>query len=145
MINLENHKRGDQHFQVLLDEDGLIGPDGKPISLNTDVSTAANKKQATVVIDTGFSLPQLPRSFFKIFFRPVVWISSINRPAASAIYSGFHGAELYNIDTVGQVWIVPCMQEVNITFKFAGKRYSIHPLDATMYVATYVSFHSQEY
>ncbi|KAG6829512.1 hypothetical protein H0H92_004314 [Tricholoma furcatifolium] len=51
----------DLHFQVLLDENGLIGPDGKPIPIRTSVVSTANDEQLTVVIDTGFSLPQVPR------------------------------------------------------------------------------------
>jgi hypothetical protein len=109
-------RQADQHFQVLLDEDGLIGPDGQPIPLHTNVNSTSNQNQATVVIDTGFSLPQLPMD------------------AVEAIYNRFRGAELTTIDSVGQVWIVPCSQEVNITFKFAGQPYPIHPLDATLSV-----------
>lgn len=52
---------GNQHFQVLLDVDGIIGPDGESIPLRTDVLQTVNKRQATAVMDTGFSLPQLPR------------------------------------------------------------------------------------
>ncbi|KAG5644774.1 hypothetical protein DXG03_007682 [Asterophora parasitica] len=55
------HERSDQHFQVLLDENGLIGPDGKPIPIISEVESASNRKQATVVLDTGFSLPQVPK------------------------------------------------------------------------------------
>ncbi|KAF8230075.1 acid protease [Tricholoma matsutake] len=104
----------DQHFQVLLDQDGLIGPDGRPIPLRTNVTTTPNPNQATVIFDTGFSLPQIPES------------------AADAIYSRFSGAELQNIQSIGLVWILPCSQEVNITFKFAGQRYPIHPLDLSL-------------
>ncbi|KAF9464126.1 aspartic peptidase domain-containing protein [Collybia nuda] len=114
VVDVPIDRRTDQHFQLLLDEDGLIGPDGNSIRLRTDVATTANKKQVTAVIDTGFSLPQLPRA------------------ASAAIYSRFHGAELVNIATIGQVWILPCSQEVNITFRFGGKNLPIHPLDATL-------------
>lgn len=55
---------GDQHFQILLDEDGLIGPDGKTISMRTAVDETSNKRQTTAVVDTGFSLPQLPKYVF---------------------------------------------------------------------------------
>ena len=54
------------------------------------------------------------------------------RSAVDAIYSRFRGAELKNIDSVGQLWILPCTQEVNVTFKFAGQRYPINPLDLTL-------------
>jgi hypothetical protein len=61
VVDVPIDRRTDQHFQVLLDEDGLIGPDGKSIPLHTEVAATVNKKQATAVIDTGFSLPQLPK------------------------------------------------------------------------------------
>ncbi|PBK97383.1 acid protease, partial [Armillaria gallica] len=103
-----------QHFQILLDEDGIIGPDGKPIPITTAVAQTSNSKQATAVLDTGFSFSQVPKS------------------VADAIYSGFSGAEYLNITGLGEVWIVPCDEEVNITFKFSGNSYHVHPLDATM-------------
>lgn len=112
--NVPNHQLHDQHFQLLLDEDGLIGPDGEAISVYTEVTPTVNLKQATVVIDTGFSLPQVPSS------------------VASAIYSRFAGAQLVDVASVGQIWVLPCHQEVNITFKFNGKPYPIHPLDASL-------------
>ncbi|KAK0464237.1 aspartic peptidase domain-containing protein [Desarmillaria tabescens] len=104
-----------QHFQVLLDQDGLLGPDGQPVSITTEVDGTSNSKQATVVVDSGTSLNLVPKS------------------VADAIYSRFSGAEYQvNITGVGDVWIVPCDEEVNITFKFSGNSYHIHPLDATM-------------
>lgn len=54
-------KASDQHLQILLDSDGLIGPDGKAIKIETSVETTSDKSQATVVLDSGFTLPQLPR------------------------------------------------------------------------------------
>jgi hypothetical protein len=53
--------QANQHFQVLLDANGFIGPDGNSIPITTEVGSTSNRKQATVVIDTGFSLPQVPR------------------------------------------------------------------------------------
>ncbi|KAK0487699.1 aspartic peptidase domain-containing protein [Armillaria novae-zelandiae] len=102
-----------QHFQILLDEDGIIGPDGKPISITTEVNQTSNSKQATAILDTGFSLSQVPKS------------------VADAIYSRISGAEYRNI-TGSEIWVIPCDEEVNITFKFSGNSYHIHPLDATM-------------
>ncbi|KAK0221601.1 aspartic peptidase domain-containing protein [Armillaria fumosa] len=104
-----------QHLQILLDEDGIIRPDGKPISITTKVKQTSNSKQATAVLDTGFTLSQVPKS------------------VADEIYSRFSGAEYMNVTNgVGEVWILPCDQEVNITFKIGGNNYHIHPLDATM-------------
>lgn len=51
---------GDQHWQTLLDPNGIIGPDGKTIDIDTQVKTTSNKKQLTAVFDSGFSLPQVP-------------------------------------------------------------------------------------
>lgn len=47
-----------QHWQIFLDVDGLIGPDGNPIPIKTQV-TDAQTQNATIVFDTGFSLPQV--------------------------------------------------------------------------------------
>lgn len=44
---------GDQHFQILLDADGIIGPNGQVIPITTEVNGTSNKKQATAVLDTG--------------------------------------------------------------------------------------------
>lgn len=52
---------GDQHWQTLLDADGVIGPDGKSIDIKTVVKSTSNKKRLTAVFDSGFSLPQVPR------------------------------------------------------------------------------------
>ncbi|KAI5897246.1 uncharacterized protein SCHCODRAFT_02616991 [Schizophyllum commune H4-8] len=38
---------GDQHFQVLIDAGGIIGPDGKSSQVHTEVDETQNKKQPT--------------------------------------------------------------------------------------------------
>jgi hypothetical protein len=52
----------DQHFSVLLDSDGIIGPDGNAITTTSNASYAPphDPSQLQVVFDTGVSLPQLP-------------------------------------------------------------------------------------
>ncbi|KAJ8463033.1 hypothetical protein ONZ45_g17726 [Pleurotus djamor] len=105
---------GDQHFQLLLDKDGIIGPNGQAVKVKTAVDETKDKRQVTAVIDTGFSLSQVPKS------------------VADAFYSGFAGAEFRNVSGVGNTWIVPCKEEVNITFKFSNTRYRVHPLDALL-------------
>lgn len=52
-----------QHFSVLLDSDGIIGPDGKSIKTTSNASLAPSHgpDQLQVVFDTGFSMPQLPQ------------------------------------------------------------------------------------
>ncbi|PBK97380.1 acid protease [Armillaria gallica] len=101
-------------LEILLDEDGIIGSDGKPIHITTTVKQTSNSKQATAMLDTGFSLSQVPRY------------------VADAIYSRFSGAEYMNMTGLGEVWTLPCDEEVNVTFKFSGNSYHVHPLDATM-------------
>jgi hypothetical protein len=54
-------RSGGQHWQVLLDPNGVIGPDGQPIALSTKVSGARNSSSLTVFFDTGFSLSQVPK------------------------------------------------------------------------------------
>lgn len=46
---------GDQHWEVLLDEDGIIGPDGNAISVESKVNKTENKKQLTAMFDTGYA------------------------------------------------------------------------------------------
>ena len=41
-----------QHWQTLLDADGIIGPNGKVVDVTTGVSSTSNDKQLTVVFDT---------------------------------------------------------------------------------------------
>lgn len=101
----------DQHWQVLLDEDGIIGPDGKPIQVQTNVQSTPNPKQLTAIFDTGYSFPQVPRE------------------VSDAIYSGISGASFQFVNGVGQIWVLPCDAEVNLTFKIGGQAYPIHPLD----------------
>ena len=61
--------------------------------------------------------------------------NSRDRSVADAIYSRISGAEYVNVTGIGLTWIVPCNQEVNITFIFGGKDFPIHPMDATLLVA----------
>ncbi|KAF8158193.1 aspartic peptidase domain-containing protein [Crassisporium funariophilum] len=114
MTKVIDSESEDQHLQILLDADGIIGPDGKSIPFHSVVGQTVNKKQATVVLDCGFTLPQMSRS------------------VVDAIYSRFHGSEYLQVPGIGGAWILPCEQEVNITFKFAGQSYPVHPLDMSM-------------
>jgi len=62
ITNVPEALADEQHHQILLDADGITGPDGKAIPVITEVEQTENKKQATVVLDCGFTLPQVPRS-----------------------------------------------------------------------------------
>jgi hypothetical protein len=59
---LQSKISADQHFSILLDSDGIIGPDGNAIKTTSNASYAPthDNSQLQVVFDTGFSLPQLP-------------------------------------------------------------------------------------
>ena len=52
-----------QDFSVLLDPDGIIGPDGNAIKTTSNATLAPthNSTQLQVIFDTGFALPQLPK------------------------------------------------------------------------------------
>ena len=59
---LQSKISADQHFSILLDSDGIIGPDGNAIKVTSNATYAPthDNSQLRVVFDTGFSLPQLP-------------------------------------------------------------------------------------
>ena len=97
----------DQHWQTYTDANGIIGPDGQPIQVNSIVPKAPDN-QLVVVFDSGYTLPQVPRAM------------------SDMIYGRVQGAQ-YNED-VG-VWTVPCGQLLNLSFMFGGVEYPIHPLD----------------
>ncbi|KAH7927810.1 acid protease [Leucogyrophana mollusca] len=102
---------GNQHWQTLLDPNGIIGPNGQPIPIKSQVSNSSNPNNPVVVFDTGFTLPQVPSS------------------VAKALYGNVKGAALQNVSGVGEIWVLPCDEEVNATFLFGGVEFPIHPLD----------------
>jgi hypothetical protein len=59
--SVPSSRSGDQHWQVLLDPDGIIGPDGQPMVLSTKVSGTTNSSSLTTIFDTGFTLNQVPK------------------------------------------------------------------------------------
>ncbi|KAI9059263.1 acid protease [Trametes sanguinea] len=116
---LASNNAGNQHWQVLLDSDGIIGPAGNNVidelNVKTAVDSTSNDKQLTVVLDTGYSLPQVPPAVAEAFYSKVPGASLVNRP-----------------DLNGEVWQIPCDKEINVTFKFGGVKYPIHPLDTNL-------------
>lgn len=99
----------DQHWQVYTDADGVIGPDGQPMKVDSIVPSAPDN-QLVVVFDSGYTLPQVPRKM------------------SDMIYGRVPGA-VYNEDS--EIWTVPCSQMINLTFKFGGHDFPIHPLDVS--------------
>ncbi|KAI0276912.1 aspartic peptidase domain-containing protein [Russula aff. rugulosa BPL654] len=105
-----------QDFSILLDPDGVIGPDGNAIKITSNATLAPShdSHQLQVIFDTGTAMPQLPKY------------------VVDAIYSGAKGAKLINITELdGYTWVVDCDVEFNISFKIGGRTYPIHPLDVT--------------
>ncbi|KIJ48660.1 hypothetical protein M422DRAFT_28375 [Sphaerobolus stellatus SS14] len=99
----------DQHWATLVD--GIIGPDGKHIPLPQSVVNGTPADTLVAVYDTGFTLPQLPTVII------------------DAIYSDIPGAR-YDLDQTG--WVLPCKEEVNLTFIVGGQNYPVHPFDTVM-------------
>ena len=100
----------DQHWQLLTDTNGIIGPDGNTIALKS-IAPSAPDGQLVAVLDTGFTLTQVPRG------------------VSDAIYGRVPGA-VY--DQKSQFWTVPCDSLINVSFKFGGVEIPIHPLDTVM-------------
>lgn len=107
---------GEQHWSVLLDSNGVKTGNGTVFQTTTNLTETTDKTRLTFVFDTGFSLPQVPASL------------------AQAIYGSIPEAKLANTSE-GESWVMPCTEEVNITFIFGGVEIPIHPLDATMQFA----------
>lgn len=100
----------DQHWQVLTDNNGIIGPDGNTITLKS-IAPSAPDGQLVAVIDTGYTLTQVPRY------------------VSDAVYGRVPGAVF---DEKSQFWTVPCDSLINVSFKFGGAEIPIHPLDTVM-------------
>jgi len=105
---LETDSSTNQHWTIQLDENGLIGPDGKVIKKSSIVPHNHGKLYG--VIDSGFTLPQVPR------------------PVSDAIYGRIKGA---NYSEEKNLWTFPCEQELNISISIGGVKYPVHPLDTS--------------
>lgn len=99
----------DQHWQTFTDVNGVIGPDGQPIAIDSIVPKA-DDGELVVIFDSGFTLPQVPRAM------------------SDAIYGRVQGAAY---DETHGYWTVPCDQLINLSFKFGGVEFPIHPLDVS--------------
>jgi hypothetical protein len=97
-----------QHWTVQLDPNGIYGPDGKVIEKSSIVPD--NDGRLYGVIDSGFTLPQVPRS------------------VSDSIYGRVRGAN-YSVEK--NLWTFPCEQELNISFAIGGYKYPVHPLDTS--------------
>lgn len=105
---LESEVAQNQHWTIQLDPDAIIGPDSKVIKKSSIVPN--NHGRLYGVIDSGFTLPQVPR------------------PVSDAIYGRVKGA-IYNVER--NMWTLPCEQELNISISIGGVKYPVHPLDTS--------------
>jgi len=87
-----------------------LGPDGNNITLDSIVPSAP-KGRLVAVLDSGFTLTQVPRY------------------VSDAIYGRVPGAKF---DETSQFWTVPCDSLINVTFMFGGVEIPVHPLDTAM-------------
>ncbi|QRV89659.1 aspartyl protease [Ceratobasidium sp. AG-Ba] len=101
------------YWSIILD---AIAINGQNQTLSSTVTGGDNKPpegKLAVVLDTGYSLPQLTTQL------------------AHDIYTGMGGV-LYEGDKTNSTYVVPCMAEGNLTFYIAGHTIPIHPLDLTI-------------
>ena len=96
-----------QHWAVVTDNNGVIGPDGNAISEDSIVRHISGGK-LVAVLDSGFTFSQVPRKM------------------SDAIYGRVQGA---TYSTQEGLWKVPCTQNLSISFVFGGVTMPIHPLD----------------
>lgn len=96
-----------QHWAIVTDSGGVIGPDGNSISVDSIVPHVTGGKMVAV-LDSGFTYSQVPRKM------------------SDAIYGRVQGA---SYSTKDSLWYVPCNQYLNLSFVFGGVNMPIHPLD----------------
>jgi len=96
-----------QHWSIVTDRNGVIGPDGNTLSEESIVRHISGGK-LVAVLDSGFTFSQVPRKM------------------SDAIYGRVKGA---TYSTQEGLWKVPCKQNLSLAFVFGGVTMSIHPLD----------------
>ncbi|KAG9025111.1 hypothetical protein FRB95_010563 [Tulasnella sp. JGI-2019a] len=110
-----------QHWTTLTDVAGVIGPNGQSINVTGNSTASAGTGQLVAVFDSGYTFSQVPKAI------------------TDALYAGVPGANYSESDGF---WIVPCTQELNITFVFGGQKIFVHPLDVTMSVTPDIPINS---
>ncbi|KAJ7473379.1 aspartic peptidase domain-containing protein [Mycena latifolia] len=121
------------HWTVLTDGFSVGGVPVEWPSYDAQVPAGQN----VVDLDTGttnFEVPAQARTYFYVYLAP----PHVNQ-VRDAIYSAVPGAVLAKNSSIPNskfsedkdVWIVPCTTAVNLTTKFGGQEFPIHPLDIT--------------
>jgi hypothetical protein len=107
---LPTSEQGSQHWSLLLDS--ITGPDGNVINVKTGVP---KQSKLVAVLDSGFSLPQVPKNI------------------SDAFYGRVRGAKFNENSAIGSpAWELPCDQILTASFKIGGVDYPIHPLDLSL-------------
>ncbi|THU95697.1 hypothetical protein K435DRAFT_797921 [Dendrothele bispora CBS 962.96] len=107
---------GVQHWQTLLDPNGVIGPDGERINTTTDIPSP-----------TDGSLDQLhvlPHDLVDAIYGRV--------PGAEFIVNGSDAHPSLGAAGINNVWKIPCEYGLNVSFLFSGVEIPISPLDLTL-------------
>ena len=118
-----------EHWSLLLDE---LRIDDEPFMFNKSSVPGVPPGKVIAVLDTGFSLPPLPKE------------------AVDAIYSTIEGAEFYTSSFIS-AWVIPCNSSREVSFVFgyvpelvscccslistfphSGREYMVHPLDLSL-------------
>jgi hypothetical protein len=100
---------GSHHWLTQLDPNGIVGPNGHPLDFN--IVRGAVNGSLPVIFDSGFTVPQIPAELAALLYAQV-------RDAAWDARLGS--------------WTVPCNTPFNITWRFGGVDYPIHPLDSNL-------------
>ncbi|KAG9077686.1 hypothetical protein FS749_010393 [Ceratobasidium sp. UAMH 11750] len=101
------------YWSILLDAITINGQNQTLSSTVTGGDTTPPAGKLAVVLDTGYSLPQLTTQL------------------AHDIYTSMGGV-LVKDDNTNSTYAVPCMAEANLTFYIGGRTIPIHPLDLTI-------------
>jgi hypothetical protein len=79
----------------------------------------------------GSPFPNFPSEWLSFLF-PLMTNArrTCDRYVVDAIYSGISGAHQESISAFdGNVWVLDCTSEVNVSIKVGGQTFPIHPLD----------------
>jgi hypothetical protein len=107
---LPTSEQGSQHWS--LNVDSITGPDGNVINVKTGVP---KESKLVAVLDSGFSLPQVPKNI------------------SDAFYGRVNGAVFQENSDIGSpAWELPCDQILTASFTIGGVKYPIHPLDLSL-------------
>jgi hypothetical protein len=70
-LDVATAKSGNQHWSIIIDPDGIIGPNGEAVPVQTTVSSTKNSTQLTGFLDSGYVV----RSFILTLGLNPPWVS----------------------------------------------------------------------